>query len=292
MHKKILELLACPICRTPLDFKGKESDDRLVNGYFKCSRGHVYQVKEEIGLLKDAELSINEFEWKVEVADEEKYDEIRKEYNSYLREDQKLANRRMTQKLAERVIKSCEDSENEVLDVASGMGNFILPLAERGTDLLIIGTDISEKPLRGAMSKAKKANTYDKISFVVTDGKHLAFRNAVFSTVSSNFGFDNIPEAHLALMESARVLKPGGRIIFSSLWLKEDSKSMQLAEEYKVGQIASENRLKKALQKARISLEWVEKMYTGVWPHNPMDLLPVEGEEYVHIVAQVRKPSG
>jgi len=27
----------------------------------------------------------------------------------------------------------------------------------------------------------------------------------------------------------------------------------------------------------------------AVWPHNPMDLLPVDGDEYRYIIAQVRK---
>jgi hypothetical protein len=37
----------------------------------------MYQVKEQVGLLKDAKMSADEFEWKVDVADEKKYAEIR-----------------------------------------------------------------------------------------------------------------------------------------------------------------------------------------------------------------------
>lgn len=29
-----------------------------------------------------------------------------------------------------------------------------------------------------------------------------------------------------------------------------------------------------------------------VWPHNPMDLLPVEGDEYRHVIAEDRKQKG
>jgi ubiquinone/menaquinone biosynthesis C-methylase UbiE/uncharacterized protein YbaR (Trm112 family) len=290
MHEQTLQFLACPICRTSLIFEGKKSHNRFANGCFKCLKNHTYQVKEEIGLLKDAKTSANEFEWKVDVADEKRYDEIRKEYDFYLREDQRIAIRKLMEKLVNHVAKSFEESDNKVLDVATGMGRFILSLAEKSLeDALIIGTDIDEKPLRGAMNKAKKANTYHKLSFVVTDAKHLSFKNSTFSTMASNFGFDSVPETALAFKEGARVLQPDGKIIFSSLWLKENSESMRLAEKYGLGQIANEARLKKTLRKAGFILDWVEKVYSGVWPHNPMDLLPVEGEEYTHIIAHTRK---
>ena len=42
----------------------------------------MYQVKEQVGLLKDAKMSEDEFEWKVNVADEKKYEEIRRRYDS------------------------------------------------------------------------------------------------------------------------------------------------------------------------------------------------------------------
>jgi len=291
MHEKILQFLACPICGTQLIFEGRKSSNRFVNGYFKCSKGHMYQVKEEIGLLKDAKISENEFEWKVDVADEKRYEEIRKQYDSYLREDQKTATKKLMEKLVNRVVKSCEESDNKVLDVATGMGGFILPLAEKSSeDLIMIGTDIDEKPLRGAMNKAKKARTYHKLSLIVTDAKHLCFKGDFFSTISSNFGFDNVPDTLLAFNESARILQPEGKIIFSSIWFKENSESMRLAEEHHLGQMASETRLKETLPKAGLALDWIEEIYCGVWPHNPMDLLPVEGDEYTHVIAQARKP--
>jgi ubiquinone/menaquinone biosynthesis C-methylase UbiE/uncharacterized protein YbaR (Trm112 family) len=290
MRKEILELLACPMCKTALTFDGKKSDKRFTNGCLKCGEGHLYQVKEEMGLLKDTKVSAKEFEWKVDVADEKRYDEVRGQYNSYLREDQKNALNELMEKLVRYVIASCEESDNRVLDVATGMGRFVLPLAEKGSeDISIIGTDIDEKPLRGTMNKARKADVYPKISLIVTDAKHLSFKDDALSTVSSNFGFDNVPETVLALRESARVLQPNGRAIFSSLWYKEDSESIKVAEKYRVEQIASESRLRETLRKSGLRLDWIEEVYSGVWPYNPMDLLPVQGEDYSHVIVQARK---
>jgi ubiquinone/menaquinone biosynthesis C-methylase UbiE/uncharacterized protein YbaR (Trm112 family) len=291
MHKKLLQFLACPICQTSLNFDGKAAGDRLVNGYLKCGKGHLYQVKEEMGLIKDAKLSAREFEWKVNVADESRYDAIQKQYNSYLSEDLKNALKKLMEMLVQHVGNSCKETDNMVLDIASGMGRLILQLAEKSPEnTVIVGTDVDEKPLRGAMNKARRAGVYQKLSFIVTDAKHLAFKGNAFSTISSYFGFDNVPETVLALKESFRVLKPSGKVIFSSLWYREGSKSMKIAEKYDVGQIASENRLKQALEKTGFILDWVEEIYSGVWSYNPMDLLPVQGDEFSHVVVQIRKP--
>lgn len=288
MREQIMRLLACPVCKSTLVFEGKKAYERLFDGFFKCDHGHMFQVKEEIGLLKDAKLSADEFEWKVNVADEKKYDEIRRQYDSYLLEDQKEATERMTQKLIDFVVKSCKQSDNVVLDVASGMGRLILPLAQKSAEnTMIIGTDIDEKPLRGAMNRAKRAGTWDKLSLIVTDAKHLSFKDSSLSTISSFFGFDNVPDTTLALKESARVLRVGGHMFLYSLWLREGSESMLLAEKYKVCQIASEGRLKETLGNVGLILEEVQEVYSAVWPYNPMDLLPVEGDEYSHVIVRV-----
>ena len=291
MHERTISLLSCPVCRRILSFDGTRADGRFSAGLLRCSSGHIYQVKEEMGMLKDAKLSAKEFQWKVDVADEKKYDEIRKEYDSYFRNDHLTATRKMKEQLVRLVVDSCAKSDNVALDIATGMGTFLLSLAEKSpSDALLLGTDIDEKPLRGTMNKAKKAESYSKMSLVVTDAKRLCFRNSILSTISSYFGFDNIPKTVLALKESARVLRPSGKAIFSSLWYKENSESMRLAEKHSVNQIASEARLKKALEKTGLVLEHVEEVYSDVWPHNPMDMLPVEGDEYSYVIVTAKKP--
>lgn len=290
MHEQVAKLLACPVCHEPLAFEGERTDHRLTNGLLKCSNNHIFQVKEEIGLLKDAKLSANEFEWKVNVANEKVYDETQKQYDSYLRQDQKTAIKGMKQRLIDLVVASCKKSDNVALDVATGMGSFLLPLAEQGSEnMRFLGTDIDEKPLRGTLDRAKKTGAWKRISLIVTDAKRLAIRDNCLSTISSFFGFDNVPETFFSFRECTRILRVGGQVFFSSLWFNERSESMRLAEKYKVCQIASENRLRKVLGKANLSLEYVEEMYSGVWPHNPMDLLPVEGDEYRHVVVHVKK---
>src|SRR4030067_2719284 len=143
MHHKLAELLACPVCSDSVTYKGTIRDKRYVSGHFKCPSGHMFQVKQQIGLLKDAKQSETEFEWKVNVADEQKYLEERQEYDSYLRDDQKTANQQIIQKLADNVTRSNLQTDNTVLDIATGMGTFLLPLLDKmPAHSTIIGTDI------------------------------------------------------------------------------------------------------------------------------------------------------
>lgn len=290
LHQELLKIIACPICRTPLTFDGQKTGERFSNGSLKCDNGHLYQVKEEIGLLKDAKVSAKEFEWKVDIADERKYDKINRQYNSYLTEEHKHAIRQLTERLVHYAALSCKKTDSKLVDIATGMGRFFLPLAKKSAkDTLIVGTDIDEKPLRGTMNKARKSNLYDKVSLIVTDAKHLSFKSNSILTMTSNFGFDNVPETVLAFKECARVLQRGGRVIFSSLWYSENSENMKLADEHGVGQIASEARLREALKSAELALERVEKVYSGVWSYNPMDLLPSDGDKYTLVAVRARK---
>ena len=290
MRVDLAELLACPCCGKRMVFKGDESGGRFQSGYFSCPSGHLYQVKEEIGLFKEGRLSANEFEWKVDVADETRYEEVRRRYDEYLGEERRTALRKMQDHMIDRITEVALTSDRRVLDVASGMGTFVLPLAEKSSqDFHVVATDIDEKPLRGLMGKARRIGVYGRISLLVTDAKHLAFKSGVLSSVSSFFGFDNVPDASLALREAARVLRVGGRVIFCSLGYEENSKSVALADEHSVGELASEDRLRGVLEGCGFALSSLEVFYSGVWPHNPMDLLPIEGERYEHVVIEAVK---
>jgi hypothetical protein len=64
---------------------------------------------------------------------------------------------------------------------------------------------------------------------------------------------------------------------------------MRLAEKRGVAQVASEARLKKALDRSGLVLDSVDEAYSGVWSHNPMDLLPVDGNEHRHVIVHAHK---
>lgn len=285
MKNSLLEILSCPVCQKSLEFEGTSSDDRLVRGLLRCLNSHLYQVKDEIPILKDPKLSEKEFVWKIEFPNLEKYDGIRKEYASYLSEEQKEADRALIDEMAKTVSK-----ERLLLDVASGMGTLLLVLSqqlEKGKNVL--GTDIDGKPLRGAKLKLEEQKSYSQVSLCVMDGKYLAVKPQKLSCVTSYFGLDNIPETKKTFQEVSRVLMPKGRLVSANLWFKEGSKSLALAEKLGFGAIATENRLTKTLEETGFELDSAEKFYSGKWHYNPMDRLPLEGDWFAHALILAHK---
>lgn len=285
MKISLAELLACPVCYDSLSFEGTSSIDRLLKGFLRCPRGHLYQVKDEIPILKDPKLSQGEFVWKVEFPNLQKYDDVRRRYASYISREQKEADRALMNKLVEEV-----STEELVLDVASGMGRLLLTSSQQLKEKInLIGTDVDEKPLRGAKVKLTNQKGYSKVSLCVMDGKHLALKSQKFSCVTSYFGLDNIPDTNKAFREVSRVLKPRGRLIFATLWLKEGSKSLSIAEKLGFEAITTESRLVRTLEDTGFEFKSTEVFYSGKWARNPMDRIPIEGDWFAHTLVTAQK---
>lgn len=285
MYVLLLKILVCPVCHDSLDFRGTSSDDRLIRGFLHCPKGHLYQVKDEIPIIKDPKISRGEFVWKVEFPNLQRYEDIQKQYWSYLSKDQKEADEALMSELARKVSK-----ENLVLDVGSGMGRLLLVLSHCvGKETNVLGTDVDEKPLRGAKLKLEEQKCYGKVSLCVMDGKRLAIKSQKLSCITSFFGFDNIPDCKKAFREASRVLMPKGRLALATLWLKEGSKSLALAERYGYGAVGTENRLIKVLEETGFRLDSLKIFYSGRWPHNPMDRVPVQGDWFTHAFVLAQK---
>lgn len=285
MRPEILDILACPRCRLPLVFSGDSTEDRLVDGLLRCSQGHTYQLKKEIPILKAQELSEREFTWVVDFPNIDDYEKVRRKYESYLSRGIVNGDRAMVKEMAKSA-----SSENLVLDIALGMGTLLLALSsEVGEDAHVLGTDVDEKPLRGAKLKLGEQNGYERVSLCVMDGKHLAFKPGELTCVTSHFGFDNIPRPEHSFNEAARVLASRGSLFFSALWLRAGSKSLALAERLGYGSIMTKSRLRRTLEGADFEIESLDEFCSGTWPRNPMDRLPLEGDWFAHVLVKARR---
>ncbi len=286
MKKLTAARLACPLCRGKLEYSGTEAGGRLADGELWCPLGHIFQVKGEIPLLKDAGLSGGEFSWKAKIPDVAGYDRIRKRYASYLPDGLADADGRLVRSLA-----ALSSGAGWAVDVASGMGTLVLAMARRRRAGGILATDVDEVPLRGAMQKLKEAGSYGRVSLCVTDAKHMAVATGVAPMVTSYFGFDNVPGARAAFAEVSRILLPRGRVAFSATFLRRGSKSLRKARELGMGDTLSRASLTGTLEKAGFAIDEVEEFYEGTWTRNPMDLLPFEGDRFTHaLVSARRKP--
>src|SRR5262245_23588521 len=99
-----------------------------------------------------------------------------------------------------------------VLDVAAGSGQPSLTIAPRlqpgGT---ILGVDFSPEMVAVAERRARQTGAAN-VSFRTMDAEHLELPDASFDAVTCACGLIFFPDAHQALAEMRRVLKPGGRV--------------------------------------------------------------------------------
>ena len=93
----------------------------------------------------------------------------------------------------------------KTLDNGCGTGLFLPKLGEYS-----VGLDISSELLSEARSRVKQG-------LVQADSENLPFRDNVFDSTVSCTVIQNVPSPNLMVSESARVTKPAGLIVISSL---------------------------------------------------------------------------
>lgn len=102
----------------------------------------------------------------------------------------------------------------KILDIGCGTGEQSLFLAKRGYQVL--GVDISKEMLTKANESAKEGMLKDRLSLVIASAEALPFRDKSFDGLISIFGvFNHIPRAYHAFQETHRVLRSGGRAVFT-----------------------------------------------------------------------------
>jgi SAM-dependent methyltransferase len=99
-----------------------------------------------------------------------------------------------------------------VLDVACGTGVVAVTAARAGAK--VRGLDLSPVLLERARQNATIAAV--SIDFVEGDAEALPYPDASFDVVLSQFGHMFAPRPEVAVKELLRVLKPGGRLAFST----------------------------------------------------------------------------
>jgi SAM-dependent methyltransferase len=108
--------------------------------------------------------------------------------------------------------------DDAVLDVACGTGNATIPAAETGARTT--GLDITPELLEGARRRAATAGV--EVDWIEGDAENLPFDDGHFDVVLSTFGSMFAPDHERAAAETARVLRPGGRIGIAA-WTPEGS---------------------------------------------------------------------
>ena len=107
-------------------------------------------------------------------------------------------------------------AEDVVLDVCSGMGGPARYLAwKTGCD--VTGLDITASRVEGATELTRIAGLSGSVRFVHGDALAMPFEDASFTLVVAQESFAHIPDKRRLLAECARMLRRGGRLVFSDI---------------------------------------------------------------------------
>jgi SAM-dependent methyltransferase len=108
------------------------------------------------------------------------------------------------------MLELCGDVQGQrVLDIGCGEGRFCRMLKECGAET--IGLDCTRQLIEEAQKRDSTGN------YIVGDAVQLPFLTASFDLCISYIALVDIQDYRRAIAEMARVLKPGGRVIFSNL---------------------------------------------------------------------------
>ncbi len=103
------------------------------------------------------------------------------------------------------------NNPQDVLDVATGTGDFALTIKKLSPATRVVGSDFAVKMLEIARGKAAQQNL--EIPFEQGDALNLPYDDGSFDAVSCSFGFRNFADFRCGLQEFHRVLRPGGRCV-------------------------------------------------------------------------------
>jgi arsenite methyltransferase len=119
-------------------------------------------------------------------------------------------------------------SGERVLDVAAGIGTTALLLAaERDVDVL--GVDLGASQIARARARADAAVLGERARFEFGDAERLPVDDGAFDAVVCECAFCTFPDKATAATELARVLRPGGRVGITDVWLDPDRLDPELA---------------------------------------------------------------
>lgn len=120
----------------------------------------------------------------------------------------------------------------EILDVATGTGDFAILSSKMLAPDRLTGIDISEGMLDVGRRKVEKSKLGHIVSFQKEDCLDLSFADNSFDAVTVAYGIRNFEDLERGLSEMLRVLRPGGRLAIIELTSPQKFPMKQLFKLY------------------------------------------------------------
>ena len=105
----------------------------------------------------------------------------------------------------------------QILDVATGTGDFAILAAKELQPQALLGVDLSEGMMDVGRKKVKAAGLDSIVHFQKEDCLHLSLPSDSFDAVMVAYGIRNFEDLDKGLGEMLRVLRPGGRLVIIEL---------------------------------------------------------------------------
>jgi ubiquinone/menaquinone biosynthesis C-methylase UbiE/uncharacterized protein YbaR (Trm112 family) len=272
LKSDLQKIIACPVCKQEL---GKD----LICS--ECSRHYKYD--RDIYLL-NTELSDQEFQWNDIYLDPSKSRQNHRQYSSYLNGETKLIQKFWFEQ-TEIEIKKCDGI---IGDIATGLGSFYRKFIESEKKYKIIATDVDPNVLVFAKNYFNEKFNQD-IPAVATDNKHFGFQDNSFDWLVSFAGFNNITDVEVSVQEAFRTLKKSGKLLIMHSFVDDNTKTIKLASKYNLEKSLIKHKFHEILVDSGFNNIVVNSVGRAVWSKNPMDLLPVEGDEVEYVIIQAEK---
>ena len=150
-------------------------------------------------------------------------------------------------------------ADDRVLDVCSGLGGPARYLAwKSGCD--VTGIDLTASRVAGASALTEAAGLADRVRFRQGNALDLPFDDAAFTLAISQEAFAHIPDKPRLVAGIARVLRPGGRLVFSDILSRAPlaaDDARRLYEGMRFSEIATEAAYRGWLQAAGLQVQRV-----------------------------------
>ncbi len=107
-------------------------------------------------------------------------------------------------------------SSDHLLDVCSGVGGPARYISWK-SGCRVTGLDLTASRVAGAVELTKAAGMSQHVDFLKGNALEMPFDDHTFTCVIGQEAFAHIPNKKQLISECARVLKPGGRMVFSDI---------------------------------------------------------------------------
>lgn len=120
----------------------------------------------------------------------------------------------------------------DILDVATGTGDFAILTAKMLNPRKIVGVDISQGMIDVGVKKIAKERLDDTITLLTDDCMNLSFPDNSFDAVTVAYGVRNFENLDRGLREIRRVLRKNGRLVIIELTIPDKFPIKQLFSLY------------------------------------------------------------